>query len=144
VQRGELELTFLVQICIWHCGMKAYIISNTIIFIYYSKWVVQNGIIGETCTNFYGNDSQLWCANPNIPDCADRTINCTIPPTPEGASISITNNGDPNNIREYLTTLNFTCPLNYYAFDYPVGSKFTSYYFTNNINTTVATCNKDG
>ena len=47
-----------------------------------------NGIDGETCSDFKSGDSELWCNFVTIPKCADRTIKCSEPPTPEGAVVN--------------------------------------------------------
>ena len=61
----------------------------------YSKWTVEGGIQGETCSDSEtasrsgnsqtletGEKGNLWCENVIIPDCEDRTVNCTAPPMP--------------------------------------------------------------
>ena len=106
--------------------------------------MVTNGVIGETCTNFYPNTTQLWCTYATIPDCVDRTINCTMPPLTEAALIEVFDNTDPNNIREYQTSLQYSCTEKQHYFDYPVGNTFKSYYYTTNINSINVTCNQDG
>jgi hypothetical protein len=42
------------------------------------------------------------------------------------------------------TSIEYTCPERNFYFDYPVGSNFVSYYYTNNINDINVTCNHDG
>ena len=36
---------------------------------------------GETCIDFKNDDSELWCKTVRIPDCVDRTILCSDPPS---------------------------------------------------------------
>ena len=40
-------------------------------------------------------------------------------------------------------SIEYTCPDKMFYFDYPVGDKFISYYYTVNINAINVTCNKD-
>ena len=55
-----------------------------------SKWTVEGGVNGETCSDsetrnggvLVNGRPVLWCDNVIIPDCEDRTINCTAPPMP--------------------------------------------------------------
>ena len=54
------------------------------IFIVLRKWTTEGGINGETCADSETRDGGvLWCDNVIIPDCEDRTINCTAPPIPK-------------------------------------------------------------
>ena len=109
----------------------------------FRRWTVTNGIDGETCTNWNKNSTELMCDNVNIPACADRTIYCTLPPKPEGATWNILNAPNPSNLGEYLTSLVIYCPDTKHYFDYPVGPNFTSFYYTTNINSISLTCNQD-
>ena len=55
--------------------------------LYYSKWTVEGGLNGETCSDSETREGGvLWCDNVIIPDCEDRTINCTDPPMPKQCS----------------------------------------------------------
>ena len=36
---------------------------------------------GETCIDFKNDDNELWCKTVRIPDCVDRTILCSEPPS---------------------------------------------------------------
>ena len=40
-------------------------------------------------------------------------------------------------------SIEYSCPDKMFYFDYPVGDKFISYYYTVNINAINVTCNKD-
>ena len=61
---------------------------NTLLLSLSRTWTVLNGIDGETCSDFKAGDTELWCNFVTIPKCADRTIKCSEPPTPEGAVVN--------------------------------------------------------
>ena len=46
-------------------------------FLQNRRWTVENGIDGETCTDWKRDDTDLWCDYVMIPNCVDRTIYCT-------------------------------------------------------------------
>ena len=118
--------------------------ANLILYCIYRKWNVTNGINGETCTNWKSDNSELWCSYASIPACADRRIYCSEPPQPERSSIVVSTKPNLLNNRQYLTAIQYSCPDTKFFFDYPVGSNFVSYYYTNNVNSINVTCNHDG
>ena len=64
---------------------------------------VTNGVDGETCSDFMQGDSELWCTFAQIPDCVDRTINCTDPPQTNKATIQFLEQPDLKSQKEYKT-----------------------------------------
>jgi hypothetical protein len=60
------------------------------------------------------------------------------------ANIVISNQPNPNSNREFMTSLQYTCPQRLHYFDFPVGNNFVSYYYTKNINSINVTCTKEG
>jgi hypothetical protein len=113
----------------------------------FRMWEVTNGWSGETCSNSHPDPDlepdALWCQFLKIPDCVDRTINCTQPPYPSNANISVISQTNPNSLIEYGTELLYNCPDIKHYFDYPVGYNFISYNFTDNIDTINITCTKN-
>jgi hypothetical protein len=107
-------------------------------------WTVDRGVAGETCTDYKDDDSELWCQYVRIPDCVDRTVRCTEPPTPAKALKTITQYSQTGEIDELGTSIDYTCPDRLHYFDYPVAEPFISFYYTNNINDINVTCNDDG
>ena len=105
---------------------------------------MDNGIIGETCSDFKSDDNELWCENVYIPDCADRTIRCSKPPSnPIMSEVKILYETDPNITDVYKTHIEYTCPQWQHYFDYPVENPFISFFYTNNIDKIEIVCNKD-
>lgn len=106
-------------------------------------WTVENGINGETCADKKFDDDELWCEDVIIPDCVDRAILCSVPPTPARANIVFDNRPDPNRF-EYKTEINYKCPDRNHYFDYPVPDNFKSFHYTDNVNEINVICNKNG
>ena len=63
--------------------------STTLTCNEYGVWNVENGVNGETCVDYKSGDNELWCKTVRIPDCADRTIYCTDPPSLSVATTNI-------------------------------------------------------
>ena len=112
--------------------------------IFFRKWSVENGILGETCTNWNHNSSELMCTSVTIPDCVDRTILCSEPPIPDRSVMNFTSKPNLNSSKQFGTMIEYSCPDRSHFFDYPVGENFVSYYYTKNINAINVTCNHDG
>ena len=109
----------------------------------YKYWTVENGINGETCADKNLDDDELWCEDVIIPECVDRAILCTTPPTPARADIVFNSRPDPLRF-EYETEIQYTCPDRNHYFDYPVPEDFISFHYTDNINTIDISCTKEG
>lgn len=85
----------------------------------------------------------LWCESVFIPDCVDRTINCTDAPMPSSANVTLLNVPDPINLKIFETDIMLKCPKPNYGFDYPVGKDFVSYAHSKIVNSINITCTKD-
>ena len=112
-------------------------------FCNFRVWHVTGGILGETCATSE-NSTELWCRNVTLFPCVDRTIHCNNIPTFLNNQVEILDEPEPGILTVWNTSLSLTCPtLNWY-FDYSVPANLVSFYYSNNINQTTLTCNKDG
>lgn len=141
------------------------------ILLYHRVWTVKDGLSlnlnTQTCVDFKNDDNELWCKTVRIPDCVDRTILCSDPPSlavahtnqidvrPAGTLLlkvlcnfdfGLTNfsvASDNPNLRLMGTVLEYECKGRGYAFDYPLSPNFVSFYNETNINKIKVTCTKD-
>lgn len=104
---------------------------------------MNNPVVNETCKDYYSEDNVYSCQEVLIPNCADRTINCTEPTSPAGAVVSIVNSPDPENLRSAGTEINFACTKPAHSFDYPIGPDFVSYYYEKSFNDITISCTND-
>ena len=93
---------------------------------------------GETCL---GKQQDGSCQAIFIPDCVDRNVYCSNVPTPTESTKSITVPAASNGLSTVGTSFSFVCPQNNFFFDYSLPKNLTSYYYSNNINTSTVTCN---
>ena len=106
-------------------------------------WVIENGAVeGETCES--SRTDAVWCKNVVQPMCVDRTIRCNpLQPMFWDTDMEMLKEVATNDHREYGTSIRLTCPQRNYFFDFSTEPDLISYYYSNNINDTVITCNKE-
>lgn len=90
-------------------------------------WMVKNGLENHTCINQNVNASGLWCKTLHIPECVDRTINCTDFVYPEETNVDFLTLPDEHNRRMAETKINFRCKEAYQGFDFKTGQGFISF-----------------
>ena len=120
--------------------------TKIIIFFthYCRRWLITDGVRGENCDpSLDANDNV--CQDVTQPQCVDRTIRCTALPTNFGnADISVINAPNPDDPTEYGTVIQWTCLGRNHYFNFSVPDDLISFYYSNNINVTTLTCNRDG
>ena len=107
-------------------------------------WVFEDGYVeGETCSS--AKTDEMWCKSVVQPNCVDRTVRCgALQSVFGGADKELLAEPNPDDHTEYGTSIRLTCPQRNYYFDFSVPSDLVSYFYSNNINETVITCNRDG
>lgn len=89
----------------------------------------------------------LWhhlCSTTPLPLSPDRMVYCTNLTTPGNSTKKIVNQPNLQNEIQMETSITYTCPLEYWYFNYSVPDNLTSFYYSRNINTTTLTCNNYG
>lgn len=86
-----------------------------------------NGIENNTCINQNTNSTELRCSSVYIPECMDRTINCTDFNYPEESDVDFMTLPDESNNRMAGTKINLKCKEAYQGFDFETESDFISF-----------------
>ena len=111
----------------------------TISCSYSGYWEYDFGIDGSTCV---GQQPDGSCESIVIPHCEDRSVECEPLSLPDGAIKEIIRQPNIENEIEFQTEIQFTCQGSQHYFNYSVPDDFTSFYYTNNIDTITLKCNE--
>ena len=108
----------------------------------YRFWEVLGGVEGETCSSS-GHATEHWCKSVQIFPCVDRTIHCNAIPSFLNNEVTILNEEEEGSLTILGTSIGLTCTGENYYFDFSVPDDLVSFYYSNNVNETTITCNKD-
>ena len=102
-------------------------------------WEVDYPAEGETCQ---GQQADSSCKSIYLPKCVDRNVYCN--PFTFPANSSASKSLVDNNYLKVGSSIKFTCPIDFWYFNYSVPQNLVSYYYSHNIKNTTVICNEYG